>query len=350
MAVAWLSCQTIATAQTSPPPQQPAQKPAPPAPAIRRWLDVQQIHIASRFRWVENTQGRLTSSSIQWQPQIRARLLFDPRARYSLNVGVFSGNAFISGWNNTGAGIGAYGGDVNAKQLFLAAEPVRGVEGQFGGLYLLRGENTEITSYDNDGFIVGERVSVRPARGRVTQVAATVGYIGDIREPNVFNRFKRLDEWNYGQLLVAARLHPRVSISGDYTYEASRDIVREGVTLRPPEHTPLLTAVKVDLYQRVSPDHDAGFNASADVRPLSPLTITLGVASIDPRYGSLNGDRYDYGTRVYSLGNYALTPDLSLGYFWGEALANDVNVPLEHRWEILVTFNPTATLKRKGVF
>lgn len=352
-AVLLLTLPRAAGAQTSaaPPPEerQPPREEAE-APPIRRWLDVQHLHLSSRFRWVENTEGRLTSSSVQWQPQLRARLLFDPAAKYALHVGVFSGSSFISGWNNTGAGIGAYDGTVNVKQLFVSAAPVRGVEAQVGGLYLMRGENTEITSYDNDGFIVGERLTYRPARGPVSLVALTTGHLGDIREPNVFNRLKRLDEWNYGQLLVGARLHDQVNVSADYTYEDTRDIFREGVMFRTPDGTPLVESVKLDLYQRVSPDADAGFNLATELRPAGPLTITVGVASIDPSYGGLNGDRYDFGTRAYSIGSYALTRDLSIGYFWGEAFANDVNVPLETRWEILLTINPTATLKRKRVF
>lgn len=348
-----LTLPRAAGAQTSaPPPPQARQAPKEEAepPRIRRWLDVQHLHFSSRFRWVKDTQGRLTSSSIQWQPQVRARVLFDPDAKYALHVGVFSGNSFISGWNNTGAGLGAFAGDINVKQLFVSAAPVRGLEAQVGGLYLLRGENTEITSYDNDGFIVGERLTYRPARGPVSMVGVTAGHLGDIREPNVFNRLKRLDEWNYGQLLVGARVHEQVSVSADYTYENTRDIFRQGVTIRTPDGAPIVDSLKLDLYQRVSPDTDAGFNLATELRPTGPLTITVGVASIDPAYGGLNGDRYDFGTRAYSIGSYALTQDLSIGYFWGEAFANDVDVPIETRWEILVTVNPTATLKRKRVF
>lgn len=337
-------------AQTPAPAPSPQPSAEPPAPAIRRWLDVQQIHFASRYRFSEMSDGRVTFSTIEWQPHIRARFLFDRDRRYALNAGVFSGSQFIVGWNHTGTGFHPYTGDVNFKQLFLSAEPVRGVEGQFGGLYPLRGENTEITSYDADGFLVGERVAFRPRGGRVSEIAVTTGYLGDIREPSVFNRFKRLDEWNYGQLLVATRVHPRVNVSADYTYEDTRDILRQGVTVRLPETVAVLRAAKLDLYERVSPDTEAGFNASADLQPARRLTLTLGLASIDRLYGALNGDRYLSGTRAYSLGNYAVTRDLSIGYFWGEAFNNDFNVPVERRFEFLVTFNPTATLKAKRIF
>jgi hypothetical protein len=325
-----------------------------PSPAIRRWIDLQHVHLASRFRWVKSNDGRLTSSTHQWQPQVRARVLFDTHARYTLHVGAFGGSHFVSGWNNTGGGVGDFSGDFNIKQLFVAAEPVSGFEVQAGGLYMTRGENTEITSYDTDAYIVGERVTVRRREGPLAQVAATVGYIGDYRTPNVFDRLRRMNEFNYGQLLVGARVGSRVGVSADYTYEDGRDILRQGLTARP-RQTPLLTSVRVEAYQRVSPDPGQGFNVAGELRLASRFMVTLGVTHIDrnylaPGYMSLNADRYERGTRFYSQGTYTLTRDLSVGWFHGQAFATRYTIPNQHRFEAIVTFNPTATLKRKGVF
>ncbi len=327
----------------------------PPPPAIRRWVDVQHVHLSSRFRWVESNTGRITSSTLQYQPQIRLRVLLDRDARYTVHVGAFSGNQFVSGWNNTGGGIGLFNGDFNIKQLFVAAEPVKGLEFQVGGLYLLRGENTEVTSYDNDAYIVGERVSVRPAQGRWSQLAVTVGHIGDFRTPNVFERFDRMDEINYGQALVGFRLSPQVNVSADYTFEDGRDILREGITARFPASMALLTALRLDTYQRVAPDVAAGFNIAGDLRLTSSLTVTVGVARIDANYGiagymTPNSDRFERGTRFYSQGNYALTREFSVGWFHGEAFATSYDIPNEHRFEILATLNPTAWLKAARVF
>lgn len=65
---------------------------------------------------------------------------------------------------------------------------------------------------------------------------------------------------------------------------------------------------------------------------------------------SLNADRFERGTRVYSLGAFALTRDLTVGWFHGEAFAIDYAIPNRRRFEIIVTLNPTATLKQKGIF
>jgi hypothetical protein len=341
--VCWPS---VATAQT---------EAEPPPPAIRRWLDVQTLQLSSRFRWVRANDGRITSSTHQLQPTVRARVLFDQAARYSLHVGAFGGSQFVSGWNNTGAGLGEFAGDFNIKQLFLAAEPVPGLEFQAGGLYFVRGENTEITSYDNDAFVVGERVTVRRPRGVLSQLVATIGHIGDYRTPGVFARLDTMVDFNYGQLLIGARVGPRVNLSADYTYEDGRDILREGLMVRVPDAARPLTALRVEAYQRVSDEAGQGFNVGGDLRLSRAFTVTAGFAHVDrgyliPGFTSPNADRFERGTRFYSQGTYALTKDLSIGWFQGEALGVDYPIPNEHRWEVLLTINPTATLKAHRVF
>ena len=317
---------------------------------------MQHLHLSSRFRWFEDNTGRVRSSTLQWQPQIRARFLFDANARYSVHVGAFSGATLVSGWDNTGGGIGEFTGDFNVKQLFLAAEPVKGLEFQVGSLYMNRGEVAENVSYDNDTYLTGERVTFRPAKGRLTQLSVATGYYGEFREPNFFQRADRLGDWNYGQVLAGFRVASRVQASVDYTYEDGRDILREGVTIRMPEKIRVLTSVKVESYQRLENENGlllnkagAGFNVSGDLR-IKKLTVTTGVMSVDRFYGPYNGDRYEVGTRFYYYGTSPGTRDFSVGWFHGEAFATDYPIPNKHRFEIIATINPTASLKRAGIF
>jgi len=334
-------------------PAQPA-KPAPPAPAIRRWLDVQSVHVGSRFRWFENSNERLISSHLQWQSQLRGRFLFDRAGRYNVGVLASTGATFPSSWNNTGGGLGDFQGPFNVKQLFFGAEPVRGLQFEVGGLYLNRGEMAENITYDNDAFIVGERVTYRPAKARITQVSFTGGFFGDYTEVNVFKRVERMDQWNYGQALVGFTLHPRVSASVDYTYEDGRDIFREGVNVRMPSSVKLLTQLKFEAYQRSADDDGAGFNVSGDLR-YKRLSVTVGVMSVDQHYGSrlfqtYNADRYETGTRQYTISAYQITPELAFTVFQTEAFATDFPINIQHRVDLMLLFNPTAWLKRKGVF
>lgn len=123
-ALGLLLCVTVSPLSAQSVTPQPTAKPAAaPPPAIRRWVDVQQLSFGGRFRWFENSSGRLVSSTLQWQPQIRARFLFDKAAKYSINGFASSGLTFPSSWNNTGGGLGTFSGAFNLKQLFAQAEP-----------------------------------------------------------------------------------------------------------------------------------------------------------------------------------------------------------------------------------
>jgi hypothetical protein len=331
-------------------------QPAAPAPAIRRWLDVQQVSAGSRFRWYENSREELRSSNLQWQTQLRARFLFDRAGRYNISTFSSTGSSFPSSWNNTGVALGDYQGPFNIKQLFFVAEPVRGLQLEVGGLHLNRGEMAEHITYDNDTYIVGERVTYRPTKKRLTQVSVTAGFFGgnDYNEVNVFKRFDRMNEFNYGQALVAFTLHPRVAASVDYTYEDGRDIFRQGVNIRMPSSVKLLTLLKLEAYQRPSDEDGYGFNVSGDFR-YKRYSLTAGVMSVDEFYGSparqpYNGDRYENGTRQYTIHTLQITPEFAFTIFQTEAFATDFPINLQHRFDALVSFNATNLLKRAGVF
>jgi hypothetical protein len=344
-------CLAVLAGLTSPVFAQPSAPAADnePTPALRRWLDVQSIHVGSRFRWFKNSSEVLRSSTLQWQSQLRGRFLFDREGRYFIGTLASTGASFPSSWNNTGGGLGTFTGPFNVKQLFVAAEPVRGLELQAGGLFMNRGELGEHVTYDNDAYIVGERVTYRPANSRITQVSLTGGYSGDYNEVLVFKRLDRMNDFNYGQALIGFTIHPRVAASVDYTYEDGRDILREGVNVRLPSSAALLTGLRFEAYQRVSEPDGYGFNVSGDFR-WRRLSVTAGVMSVDRHYGPFNGDRYETGTRQYTIGTFQITPEFSLGWFQTEAIATEFPINLKHRVDFLAIFNPTAALKRAGVF
>ena len=96
-----------ASAQSAPP---------QPPPPIRRWLDVQSVHAATRYRFTDNSEDRVTTSAMQWQTQLRARFLFDEAGRYHVGTFATTGPTFRSGWANTGAGTAS-----NATVIHLRA-------------------------------------------------------------------------------------------------------------------------------------------------------------------------------------------------------------------------------------
>jgi hypothetical protein len=70
------------------------------------------------------------------------------------------------------------------RQLYMSATPISQITAEFGGLGIERGVNTEMTSYDDDGYMTGERVRFHdPKHVFFDQIAVTYGYLGDIYFP-----------------------------------------------------------------------------------------------------------------------------------------------------------------------
>ena len=191
--------------------------PAPvPEPAFARWLDLDAASISIRYRLVLATSGTRFNQA-QTQDVLRGRVKLDAGAHVAVGFTVQSGAGFPSSWNNTGLGTGDRRSSVFLKHLFADVTPIGGVEVQYGGLGLAHGDNTEMTAYDNDGYLVGGRVSLRrPKDVFFDDVTVTVGYLGDLTTSNVFTRFEHLDRHNFTQILVEKRLNAHVQASTDY--------------------------------------------------------------------------------------------------------------------------------------
>jgi len=331
------------------------------APAIRRWLDVQAVQAGLRYRWNKNSAEVVTADGVQWHGLTRGRLLIDAAGKYSVNMLASAGLSYVASWNDTGIGTGDFVGKFRMRHLFLAATPVTGLELQIGGLAPNRGDVTENISYDVDGYLVGQRVTVRPTSGRITQLSGTIGHFA-VPEPNVFRRLDDTFDYNYGQVLLGVRLTPRITASVDYTYEDGRDIIREAIVIRTPPAAKVVTGVRFEAYHRVSDFERTGtdtftgtakgngFNASADLK-FGKLTVNAGLMSVDGSYTpTVNGDRYGVGKRWYTIGTLPVNGDLSLMWYHTKAFDNEFPVSVNHRFDLIVIVNPTARLKRAGIF
>jgi hypothetical protein len=212
-----LAVASSANAQTASPP-----RPAPTAPAapqkpakaqIARWLDLQNATLNARFRFIDTSTGAVTTKQLQHRETLRGRLKADAAGHYALNFGLFTGARFTSGWDNTPWGISDTQKNFAFKQLFFAAQPVTGLEGQVGSLYIIKGEQTEITSYDDDGYVMGERFSVRrPKDVFFDEISFTNAYLtSDVTRINASKRFAHIDEPNYRQFLLDKKIGKRVA-------------------------------------------------------------------------------------------------------------------------------------------
>jgi len=319
-------------------------------PALTRWLDFQTATLALRFRDIRTNAGVTTSSQAQDQEQFKWRVKLDPQGRYVVNFGLFTGATFTAGWNNTGIGAGDNGYSLVFKQLSFEAQPVTGITGQIGSLYFWRGESTEITTFDNDGYTNGERISVkRPKELFFDELVFTHSYIGDLSTPNVFRRPNRLDDANYWQYAVAKTFSKRAGVSLDYSVQSQADILRGAARLSTKE-LKFVDTLRWEGYRRVDHLPAGGSAISGEKAVTSRLTAGFGYATIDPHYGTLNGERYGIGRHLFAIGSFAATPEWTLGYYVGRGIANDFKVPIGTRVEVILTYNLLKTLQRAHLF
>lgn len=317
---------------------------------LARWFELQTATLSTRYRYIENSAGATTFNHMQHNEAFKGRFKFDAAGRYSVNAGLFTGNSFTGSWNNTGAGTGKPVTNLYLKQLYFSAKPVRGVELQYGGLYILRGESTEITSYDNDGFIMGERITLnRPKELFFDEVSVTYAHLGDLNNPDVTERLDRLDQSNYHQFLVSKKIGKRAVVSADYTFQSGVETLRQGVKLNTPELR-VIDSLRFENYQRTDISPDYGFAVAGEKTLFKRLNLAGGYARIDPNYGGLNFDRFNTGKRIYVTGTYVISPEFSVSTFATRAVANDFALSNRNRFDLVFSYNLLKSLQRLGAF
>jgi hypothetical protein len=322
----------------------------PVVPFLSRWLDLQTATVALRYRDIRTNAGVTTSSQLQDQEQIKFRVKLDTQGRYGISAGLFTGNTFTAGWNNTGLGAGDNAYSLTIKQLFVDAQPVRGIVAQVGSLYFWRGESTEITTFDNDGYVTGERASIkRPETLFLDEILVTRGYLGDLTTPNFFRRTNRIDEANYRQFAVAKTLGKRAGASLDYSVQSHAETLRGGVRTSVRELR-FVDTLRLEGYRRLNQVVAGGLAISGEKAVTMRYTAGFGYATIDPKYGAWNGERYGIGRHLFAIGTLTVSPELSFGYYVARGVANDFRVPIGTRVEIIGTYNVLKRLQRAHVF
>ena len=135
------------------------------------------------------------------------------------------------------------------RQLYFDAKPLKGLEFQYGSIGINRGDNSEITSYDDDGYMSGGRLIIRqPEHFYFDELSVTYGYLGDINTPNFLDRYQRLSQSNYHQFLARKKLTPWLDVSADYTWHVAHTM-REAAYVKA-KWAKAVDAVRVEAYQR----------------------------------------------------------------------------------------------------
>ncbi|HMD37420.1 MAG TPA: hypothetical protein VKH42_20740 [Vicinamibacterales bacterium] len=320
-------------------------------------FELETLTLYARYRLVENNAEVVTASQLQIKDSLRARVNVDEGGRFSIHVGAFTGSSFTSSWDTTGAGTGDWSPDAYLKQLYLSAAPARGIEAQVGGLYFSRGESTEITTYDEDGFLMGERIAIRkPTRLFFDEVSATRAGIGSPTTPGVLRRFDRFAHPDYWQVQAVKRFGTtssaagapvsRWSASADVTSAFGARTIRAAVAARLPQGSPI-TGVRFEQYRRIDANPAGGFAVSVDRPVTSRLKLQAGYATIDEFYGGLNADRIQRGPRVFAIATVSLPAGLSVQIFGTRAFETSYAVSNRTRFDAVVSYDVLTAARRR---
>jgi hypothetical protein len=305
---------------------------------MHRWFDFEALSLATRYRFIENNNGATAADQQQFQFVARGRFKFDLEGRYSIVAALISGPTFTTSWNNTGWGTGDLQTNIFPKQLYFDAKPIKPVEVQFGGITINNGENTEITGYDNDNYLTGERVQFRaPKQVYFDEISISNGYVGDLNTPSVFHRFKHLAKSNYHQFLLRKQATKRVSFSADYTFESGIGTLRQAVHAKVPELR-FVDNLEYENYERIDPNAGYGFAIWGDKKVTPKLTLIGGFAKIS--HVMLNADRFPRGERIYLSAVYHLTREFTINPVIVQAVGPLATpVTPRTRFEIIATYN-----------
>jgi hypothetical protein len=313
-----------------------------------RWLDLQAASLGTQYVFAKNGLGVTYANQQQYQVAVRGRFKLDAKGRFTINAGLYTGANFRSGFNNTGLGIGKAQSNMYLKYLYFNALPLDGVEVQYGGLDIWHDESTDITAYAYNGYLVGERVSIkRPRELFFDDISAAYGYVGDLNVPNVFRRLHRVTQSNFHRFMLTKNIGERAWISADYTFQSGTQTWREAFRVRTTELRAIDT-FHFEVYEvsRIHPGY--GFAAYGEKTVLPRFIVGGGYADIDRPM--LNSDRYGRGKRLFLTAKIPINESLSILMFATQATDHAAtNVP-QQRLDIGLYYNLLYLLRKTGLF
>ncbi|MGE5243715.1 MAG: hypothetical protein ACM3SQ_05770 [Betaproteobacteria bacterium] len=331
---------------------QPTPAKASAAPPLRRWLEIESFTVFSRYRFTDDSRDVTTANQLQYKDQIQARVNLDAARRYSVHVGFFSGGSFIGTWNNWGVGHGTSfdGRDNYVKQLYASAAPIDGMELQYGGLYLNRGEADEWVTYDTDGYIAGERVSVRrPKDLYLDEITITRAALGPFDTPSLFRRWDGLAHPNYTQVLARKRFSRLLGGSLEYDRQLGADLLRAAITVHLPATSPV-SAVRWEQYRRFNRHAASGVGVWAERSITKHLQLQAGYVTVDRFYGGWNADRMQSGRHLFAAATIPIHGPFTASIYAARALSTPYAVPIGRRFDAVIGYDVRDALRRTGIF
>ncbi len=390
----------------------------PPRPLFDRWLALDTLSHAERYRNAFATGGVHDFENAQARSLIAGKVKIDGGGHVAIGFRASSGRYFNWAYSNftgesyssrihdpafqassythaealektraslvdpNGVAIANHkysnGWEFYMRELYLDVTPVKPVSVEFGSLGIERGLSSEITTFDEDGYISGERIRLHaPRQLLVDEVAFTNAFFGDLQTVNLFARGASLRNFNYRQLSAKKQVNSRVGVSGEYTWQAGTDTLREAALVKTGESR-VVDKVRVELYQRLNTITFPGL-AKSKIGPIAPLPVSggagfavavekkagrlsgdFGFASVDKDYSvydgsrfvhavafALNGDTYGQGKRPFAHASLELVPGVTAFGFYTHAVGSRVRNFNEQSLNAGVSFNFKSMINRE---
>lgn len=224
------------------------------------------------------------------------------------------------------------------RQLFVSATPVGWFTAEYGSIGIAKGVSTEITTYDDDGYMSGGRFYLHnPEHLYFDEIGVTYAYEGDLFEPSLFDRKSSFKHSNYHQFLLEKHYGTRVKASADYTFDKHTHTIRQAVLVQMPE-AKVVDSLRAELYERLNSvtyapvpafGSGAGFGLTATKKLYKKVTLAAGYEQVDFNYGvlvgnpnytalgySMNGDSYATGNHAFTRADIKLNSAFSLSGFY----------------------------------
>lgn len=364
---------------------------AVPAPTQEgSWFELKKAEVSFRVRYIDGVPAsQRHSTNLQHRELFEGRIKFDKDARYTLNLRASSGYYFTRSFAETGVGLPwnqDQGWNIFLRQLYFSAKPVKGLEIQYGSMPFALGTLEENITWDTDGYVDGQRITVRrPDKIFFDEATVTFGYVGDLFTPNVLRRLHRLGEVNYRQYLVTKNIGKRGAVTAEYESKngtlstdkktpANVQTIHAGVKLNA-KGSRVADRVWVETYRRVDPEPGWGFNFHAEKGFMRDrLVIGYGYTQVDKAWqnlydvqdwkatpaksktlgmapgGSPSGEKWTRGNHPFFTVNYKLTPEITVFAFANHDYATSFAHGSASQMNAGIAFDLLKTMQKVGWF
>lgn len=333
----------------------PAPKPAP-ITGVARWLHFQTLDLATRFRYVDTHEHRVNDRDQQYKISSKFQLNLVPEGRTYFQFRVETGSSFASSWTNMGPGMHNREWVLNVKSLFFGQKLGKHFEAQVGGIEYDQGAGSEVTSTDNDAWLIGYRGRViTSGKGWLpNKVNLTIGHMGDFRMPNVFARMHRLEDVNYVQALAQKSFNKKHE--GSFEYDSIQDIQFLRFAYRW-KKIPAVVFDEISIEPVVRMTNNSAFGWSGtlgkSLDKAAKLKIAATYSDIPTQLFNkggqqilLNGDLYALGKRVSGTMTWQPAKDWQFQAYAGRRM--DATNSMRWRAQVAVRYN-FANLANKAL-